>query len=1168
MTDSAVFDVYTIKKANIASGGAGVVHDAVSPDGRRVAIKVLNRESVEKKLAEIIKKKKPGIEKNSDEFATELRRLYELNVDEFKSEYQWLARLNHPHVAKVYGTGFHEGRFYIVYEFIDGKPLASHVHGWKPVEMIPLFIQALSGLDYIHRNGIIHLDIKSENILVQIVEGRPVVKIIDFGVAVMPEEYKGGVRGTIETMAPEVALGQKELVDARADLFSFAAVMYHCITWGVRFPFPRPTTSDMDFLRHYIQEREPALEVKPPCHVHRRREGFAVPFLDTVVMRLLAHDPKDRFYGNARAVINALATHLPDSFQDSSDALGSYLRPEMNRYIGRDKEVEAVESNVRALIEGKSPVAPIFRIAGAKGLGKTHFLNHIRETAERHVDKISIHTITLPTTQEALESKIAILTRELSENTRPVLVLVDNLEELDAPLSPGGRGSGRGGSEAISAISGLARLIAEHKRSETTYSDIQEAMLVFTTDVILRPRETSCLPKDPVDTLADTLPPDLITTIELKPFTAVDIEAYLQATPALKGKPIDHARAEALHRRTAGIPRELVDTLQDLDSRGVLFDASGELVLADLPAMEVGARSAPQSTRERLLNQYREFSPPERCAADVLACWCARPFLPLPREEDISGFVQQYAPMQAIHTLVQKEVIRHDDDRGTYAFAENDYLPSLIHDEMDEATRDAIHSAIANYLSTPPLPRRERGGERVVMFHLAFGSDPRAAIRNCVILGRNLLYKQGKCSTAIELFERALQCVIASEARQSPKAVPPGNWKLKAYVYSLLAEAYYYYERPAEVAQAISDGLAICQSIPWRISLKLRLAAYCLNWRRLDKARETIDELKDALAHRKKTIAYPLMLNNEARYYYELSLSIEEKQADQIHRAKELFQEGELIEKIFSSDSIKRINNNSLYVVLRSLGDYSLAAEKAKKRIKDREMNIFTLMVSSGELAEIYRFAHKYDQALNYAQKALFLAKEAALGRYINYSYGVLANIYHDMDDFESSIDACNHRLAAGACITGGDEYKRLSAHIWNQIGHCYKELKNWNKAVVYFDAVIGDVVDDYLKMSAHEGLMRVYFEKADYAQALKNFVEAKRLLERLPHNSYFDSHRFRILMLKAETHLADNDHDKALSFMTELRQLAGSDPKKLEECDFLEKKIAEFPPQKTAQPL
>ncbi|MFH0800407.1 MAG: protein kinase, partial [Pseudomonadota bacterium] len=522
-----IFDGYRIVRPAIGRGGAGVVHEALTPDGQRVAIKVLDRQTIEARLLKRFEEQHASRGSDSIEPAEETRRAYEKYVEHFKEEYQTLVSLAHPNIARVRHIGFYEGHFYIVSEFVDGKPIAEHVRGWKPLDMIPLFIQALSGLDFIHRSGLIHLDIKSQNILVHATDSGPQVKIIDFGLAMQPADYSGGFMGTLSTMAPEVALGFKEQVDARADLFSFGVVMYQCITWG-RLPFGRLARDDRMEMRRDI-EYEAHQNLRLPSRAHRKDSDLVPEFLDTIVIRLLAHKPQDRFYGNARAVINALTTHMPDVFRDDPDTRGAYLRPERGRLIGRDEELETVEKGIQTLVEGNQPSISIFSITGEGGMGKTLFLKHLKDAADKYVETVSVHSLVFPANEDVIEEKTANLSRQLAENAKPVIVFIDDLHELSS------------NSKAVGVISGLIRLVVERRHKPDVYAGIQPAMLVFT---------TTAQPSGFLSWLASILAsnPEALQTIVLKPFSAKDIETYLLSTPALHGRELPKERVDALYR--------------------------------------------------------------------------------------------------------------------------------------------------------------------------------------------------------------------------------------------------------------------------------------------------------------------------------------------------------------------------------------------------------------------------------------------------------------------------------------------------------------------------------------------------------------------------------------------------------------------------------------------
>ena len=221
----------------------------------------------------------------------------------FKREGRTAAKLDHRNVARVRDSFEHDGRNYLVMEFVEGQSLGDLTKGGKPVpteELLDVGIQIAQGLAAAHSLGIIHRDLKPHNVMIT-ADGR--VKILDFGLAKVDQARNptsrdvgssifpsGVVVGTIGYMSPEQVCGQH--VDARSDLFALGVVFYEMATGVV--PFRRSTFGDTQ--NAILKEKpKPATVLNPE-----------IPFeLARLIDKLLAKEPEDR-YQSSEAVLKDL----------------------------------------------------------------------------------------------------------------------------------------------------------------------------------------------------------------------------------------------------------------------------------------------------------------------------------------------------------------------------------------------------------------------------------------------------------------------------------------------------------------------------------------------------------------------------------------------------------------------------------------------------------------------------------------------------------------------------------------------------------------------------------------------------------------------------------------------------------------------------------------------
>ena len=218
-------------------------------------------------------------------------------VSRFQREAQAAARLVHPNIVQVFDSGQDEttGQYFIVMEYIEGQSCAEILRddGWVEVdEAIAIIDQACEGLNYAHRHGVVHRDVKPGN-LMRAREGE--VKLADFGIAKATEQSSitqvGSVLGTAAYLAPEQARGEE--AGPRADLYALGVVTYQLISG--RLPYEAASLTELALKQQ--QEAPPRLDTLVAAVRPELAEAVAIS---------LALDPSER-YDTAREMGRALS---------------------------------------------------------------------------------------------------------------------------------------------------------------------------------------------------------------------------------------------------------------------------------------------------------------------------------------------------------------------------------------------------------------------------------------------------------------------------------------------------------------------------------------------------------------------------------------------------------------------------------------------------------------------------------------------------------------------------------------------------------------------------------------------------------------------------------------------------------------------------------------------
>ncbi len=248
----------------------------------------------------------------------------------FDREVELLARLEHPHIARLYHSGVCQGTPFYSMELVEGVSLDAYVRSesLSRDSILDLVARIARATDYAHRKGVIHRDLKPSNILVD-TDGAP--RIVDFGLGkllqmdpdVGPEadlSRDGTAAGTLEYMSPEQAAGQLDRIDRGTDVYSLGVILYQLLTDRLPHgPCPTPYA-----LQQAIVEEEPHRPRAVARHVDAE--------LEALLLKALAKDPADRYASAAALAEDIESYRRGEPLRARPLTIGYLVRKRMTRY--------------------------------------------------------------------------------------------------------------------------------------------------------------------------------------------------------------------------------------------------------------------------------------------------------------------------------------------------------------------------------------------------------------------------------------------------------------------------------------------------------------------------------------------------------------------------------------------------------------------------------------------------------------------------------------------------------------------------------------------------------------------------------------------------------------------------------------------------------------------
>lgn len=708
----------------------------------------------------------------------------------FKLEFRALSRLDHPGVVRVHEYGLFRGRPYLAMDYIQGQPITRWLQlqavaspQARAVQALRLAIQVAEALEHVHARGLVHRDLKPDNLLV---DARGKTRLLDFGVAQelgqMDTGELGSIIGTLAYASPEQVAGRE--VDHRTDLYSFGIILYEVLTGA------RPFTAE--HVAAYIIKHITEIPVPPA----ERQPGIPLE-LSAVVMRLLEKQPQARYRSATelaaalRDVEATLTAGRPARRPTQAVAADTWVFEPA--FAGRAAEAAHLKAAFDALAGGEGGVRFIL---GPSGIGKGRLLSEALGDARGrgHKDlRASFYSEdgrSYGAFDDLVTQVMASLSRIPPDRMRaalgaagPALARAFPAVALALDIPPDAPADPDDDQLLAAGVAGLLKKSISRPAvvtlSEAEWADADSVRLL----ALLAPRLARAAGPAVllvVSVRTDELAADhplwplvrgpqaLGPALTPGALTRAEIEALVTS---MLGEAVDTDRVAAhLHEVSEGNPLFIAEAIRALVESGAVVPTPAGAEGGSLPftVAEPGAPlSLPASLKEVVDQRVARLTPAHQQQLRV-ASVLGRTFSPRLLQE-VAGLSDEAVLDLLEVTLRRRLLVERPVPGGVrYAFHHR-RVRELVYQRLGEEAQRGWHREAARALSRLP----EEGGVELVAAHL-FAARDYVEGAELLLSAAGEAQRRGDSGLASRLLERALECTAAAE--------PEVPWRLEATV--------------------------------------------------------------------------------------------------------------------------------------------------------------------------------------------------------------------------------------------------------------------------------------------------------------------------------------------------------------------------------------------------